>query len=305
MMRWIPLLAMLIVVPSAAAVTPRSQAILEDHRHFTHGHDWHVQVEVNKQSTRLATVVVYAQECGETGFAIGIPLEEYGEFELDRALADGEGRFTVDGEFTSPDRAHGTWSLTTDECTFGGEFEAQDATGHFLLGNPYDYAPDRIHGSSRYARLLRAFQSRVRSAGRRFPMSRARKLGYELDNAYCPGLVHARKHGTTMWGPLLDPKQPQSLVYWCDAKRHWTLAGMMFRARGASRPPTFDRLIQWHKHGATRTATWMTHVWMVRDPVAAFATCAPFSAFSRAGMFSYHRYIAVPGDQPCADTPGL
>jgi hypothetical protein len=304
-MRWIAVLALLVFAPSASAVTPRSQAILENHRHFTHGHDWHVQVEVNNRSTKLATVVAYAQECGETGFAVGVPLDPRGSFAVDRRLADGNGRFTVRGTFTSPDRANGTWQITTGDCTFGGNFAAQDATGHFLLGNPYDYAPRRIRGASRYARLLRGFQRRVQAAGRRFPMARARRLGYALDNSYCPGLVHARKHGTAMWGPLLDPRQPQSLVYWCDARRHWTLAGMMFRAHGASRPPTFGRLIQWHKHGGTRTATWMTHVWLVRDPLAAFATCAPFNAFSAAGKFSYHRYIAVPGDQPCADTAGL
>lgn len=305
MMRWLPIVALLAFAPSAAAVTPRSQAILENHRHFTGGHDWHVQIEVNKASTRLATVVVYSQECKETGFATGIPLGEHGSFAVDRPLADGSGRFTLSGEFANPNRANGTWQITTETCTFGGPFAAQDATGHFLLGNPYDYAPQRIKGSSRYARLLRGFQKRVARAGRTFPMFRARKLGYELDSPNCPGLVHARKNGTVMWGKLLDPWHPQSLVYWCDAERNWTLAGMMFRARGDTRPPTFERLIQWHKHGGTRTATWMTHVWLVKDPVAAFATCAPFNAFSSAGMFSYTKYVAVVGDAPCADTPGL
>ncbi|MFL5845770.1 MAG: hypothetical protein ACJ762_13870 [Solirubrobacteraceae bacterium] len=301
----ISLLALLIFVPTAAAVTPRSQAILENHRHYTGGHDWHVQVEVNKASNKLATVVAYAQECKETGFAIGVPLKPDGSFTVSKPLADGNGSFTVTGKFVNPNRANGTWEVVTPDCTFGGDFAAQDATGHFLIGNPYDYAPDRINGKTYEARHLRIFQKQVATAGRRFPMSRARKLGYELDSPNCPGMVHARKHGTAMWGPLLDPEQPQSLVYWCDAQRHWTLAGMMFRASGQSRPPTYDRLIQWHKHGSTRTATWMTHVWLVRDPIEAFATCAPFNAFSSAGMFSYVEYISVAGDAPCADTPGV
>jgi hypothetical protein len=306
-MRRLALLFLLVLAPPAAAVTPRSRAILENHKHWTHGHDWHVQLEVNKQSDRLASVVVYAQECEATGYALHLPVGPRGTFDIDRPLPEDGGHFTVRGRFTNADRAIGTWGVeTTAGCAFGGSFDAQDATGHFLLGNPFEYAPKKLLGRSRYAKLLRGFQERVRLAARRFTPAYARAHGYEMStSAGCPGLNHARKNGTAMWGPLLDPSQPQSLVYWCDAEQHWTLAGMMFRARGSSRPPTFDRMIQWHKHGATRTATWMTHVWLVRDPLAAFATCAPFNAFARAGMFTYHDYVAVPGDQPCKDTQGL
>lgn len=305
-MRWLPVLLLLVLVPAASAVSPRPQTIVEDHRHYTRGNDWHVQLEVNRAATRLASIVVYAQSCGETGYAQGIRLGPGGTFEIDRPLANGNGRYTASGRFAFKDRAVGTWSVTTPDCTAGGEFRAQDSTGHFLLGNPYEYAPKRIRGGGYRARLLRRFLGRVHAAGERFTPRFAVRRGYEMSTAAgCPGLNHARKGGTAMWGPLLDPMQPQSLVYWCDAKQRWRLAGMMFRAKGSSRPPTFGGLLQWHKHGGTRTATWMTHVWMVRDPVAAFATCAPFRAFTAAGMFSYHDYIEVPGDAPCSDTPGL
>jgi hypothetical protein len=297
------LVVVLVVVADAGAATPRSRAILEDHRHYTRGHDWHVQIEVNKRSDRLATVVAYAQECGETGFTQEVRIGADGSFSLDRELADKQGRFTVAGRFVSPDRAKGSFAVTTGDCEFGRDFVVQDATGHFLLGNPYEYAPARIAGDSLAARRVRRLKYELRRNAPRFTPARARAMGYEFSSAAgCPGLNHARKHGTSMWGRVLDPAAPQSLVYWCDAQRHWTLAGVMFRAAGRTRPPTFDRMIQWHKHGATRTATWMTHVWLVRDPIAAFATCAPFPAFTAAGMFAYHRYIAVPGDQPCSDT---
>jgi hypothetical protein len=104
-----------------------------------------------------------------------------------------------------------------------------------------------------------------------------------------------------MWGRLLDPSAPQSLVYWCDAKRHWKLAAYMYRAPAASKPNTFGGLLQWHKHGAT--AAWMIHVWMVPDVRAAFATCLPFQAFARFSIFSYQRYKAdTMNDLPCSDT---
>jgi hypothetical protein len=300
------LLLLLALVPSADAATPRPRTMVEDHRHYTRGHDWHVQLDVDRSAKRLASVVAYSQECGETGFTQKVRLEPDGSFAIERPLADGAGSFSVAGRFTSPDRASGTWSVVTPDCTAGGPFRAQDASGHFLLGNPYEYAPKRIRGATHRAVVLRRFLNQVHLAGRYFTPRYARRHGYEMSTAAgCPGLNHARKGGTAMWGPLLDPMQPQSLVYWCDAQRRWRLAGMMFRAAGRSRPPTFGNLVQWHKHGATRTATWMTHVWMVRDPVSAFASCAPFRTFAEAGMFSYHRYIAVPGDAPCSDTPGL
>lgn len=308
LMRWLTVLAALALLPAAAeAARPRPRTLVEDHRHYTRGSDWHVQLEVDRTGRRLATVIAYSQRCGGTGFVGRVALHSDGTFGVTAPLADDEqGSFSVLGRFTAPDRATGTWSLTSGDCTFGGDFDAGDATGHFLLGNPYDYAPKRIYDESRYARLLRRFQRRVLAAGAGFNPGRAVRLGYERSTAAgCPGLNHFRKNGTAMWGRLLDPRQPQSLMYWCDAKRRFRLAGMMFRAPGASRPPTFGNLMQWHKHAATRTATWMTHVWTVRDPVAAFATCAPFNAFAAEGKWMYHEYIAVPGDEPCADTAGL
>jgi 1-acyl-sn-glycerol-3-phosphate acyltransferase len=43
----------------------------------------------------------------------------------------------------------------TVQVRIGGPFRVQDATGHFLIGNPYEYAPLRIRGSSLLARRLR------------------------------------------------------------------------------------------------------------------------------------------------------
>ena len=151
-----PLLVLLALLAPASALAahPRPAAIVEDHRHFTGGHDWHVQVEVNRRGTRLESLLVWSQRCDATGWVLGVPVSSTGAFSVDRKLPGGKGRFTIAGRFATPDRANGTWSVTTADCTDGKTFRAQDATGHFLIGNPYEYAPPRIRGTSRQARAL-------------------------------------------------------------------------------------------------------------------------------------------------------
>jgi hypothetical protein len=297
--------AALLALPAMAqAATPRPKALLEAHRHNTGGHDWHVQVEVNKSSSSLVTIVVYSQLCGETGFTQKSPIAKDGSFQLtDVPFPDNQGTWSAQGTFTDPDHATGSWSVTKGDCVDGGDFKLQDASGHFLIGNPYEYAPEKINGDSLAARRLRKIKYETGQNAHRFDtIAKARKQGYELSTATgCPGMHHARKHGTSFWGKLLDASAPQSLVYWCDSQKHWTLAAFMYRADGKTRPNTFGRMIQWHKHGPT--ASWMMHVWLVADPINAFATCAPFPAFAAAGMFTYEPYlIDAHVDNPCSDS---
>lgn len=302
-------LAVLLFLPSAAdAAKPRPKAMLEAHKHNTGGQDWHVQLEVNNKATRLLTVVVYSQICGETGFTQKIKLGPDGTFDIvDMPLANKKGTWSLHGSFIDGNRATGAWSMKKPAgaraCEVGGEFRAQDATGHFLVGNPYEYAPASVRGNSLNARRLRKLKYDTRQNAKRFDtIAKSRKLGYELSTATgCPGMHHSRKHGTAMWGEMLDATAPQSLVYWCDANKRWTLAAFMYRADGKSRPNTFGGMLQWHKHGPT--AHWMTHVWLVADPISAFATCAPFPAFQAAGLFAYEPYVIdAQVDSPCSDS---
>jgi hypothetical protein len=297
--------AALVLLPGAAdAAKPRPKAMLDAHKHNTGGNDWHVQLEVNNKSSKLSTVVVYSQRCKGTGFTTKMPMGTGGTFDIvDMPFEDGKGTWTLHGQFDTADRASGTWSVTRGDCTDGGEFRAQDSTGHFLIGNPYEYAPTTTRGASLNARKLRALKYWTNRNAKRFDtVAESRKLGYELSTVTgCPGLHHSRKHGTAMWGKTLDPKAPQSLVYWCDSENNWTLAAFMYRADGKKRPNTYGGMLQWHKHGPT--ANWMTHVWLVSDPVEAFATCAPMNAFQRAGMFEYESYVIdAQVDAPCSDS---
>lgn len=298
-------IALLGLLPAAAqAVTPRPKAMVEDDRHNSGGNDWHVQLEANNRSTRLATVVLFSQKCKQTGYLQSAALSADGAFDLvDVPFQKGTGVWSVQGSFIDPDRASGTWSMNTGTCTDSGTFVAQDSEGHFLIGNPYEYAPKRVNGTSLNARRVRRLKYLTRLNVRRFDtVAEATRKGYEMStDGACPGMVHARKRGTVMWGKLLDPTAPQSLIFWCNSNNEYTLAAFMYRADPDSRPTTFGDIIQWHRHG--RDATWMTHVWLVPDPTAALATCAPFRAFEGVGAFSYEPFaIDARIDTPCSDS---
>lgn len=280
------------------------QVIVEDDVHNSGGDDWHVQLELNRDRTRLASVVVYSQRCGQTGFKQRVPLGPNRSFSIvDEPLADGKGTWSVEGTFTAVARAQGTWSLTAGECTVSGNFAAQDKEGHFQIGNPYEYAPQSVYGSSLDARRLRRLKYETRRNAFRFDtVAEAERRGYVMSGeGACPGFRHARKRGTVMWGKLLNPKAPQSLIFWCDSASNFRLAAFMYRADEDSRPDTFGDMIQWHRHSST--AAWMTHVWLARKSEATFATCAPFQTFARDGTIRYEPYVIdVMIDKPCSDT---
>ncbi len=117
----------------------------------------------------------------------------------------------------------------------------------------------------------------------------------------CPRFWHMRINGARMWGRLLDPRHPQSIVFWCNSAGHFTLAAFMFRDEPNAKPPTFHNLIQWHKHAPR--ATWMSHLWLVPDIRDAWSTCAPFKAFEAQGLFSYETFAtSLHLDMPCSST---
>ena len=309
-MRRVLLLAVLAVaVPGVAlAATPRGGTAYENHLHNTPDHhDWHVQLEVNRTSTKLATLIVYSQACNVTAFTQKVPIASDGGFHVGLPVPGKKNAtFAVTGQFATPDIARGEWGVKTRTCTDSGTYDAGDKSGHFLTGNPYEYpSAKRMASSATEPHYMRHLKNESLKSAKRFdtvPELEAR--GYVIqDPARCPGFNHARKNGTRMWGRVLDPWHPQSLVLWCDAQEHWSLVAYMFRADPAPKPDTHDRLVQWHKHGLN--GTWMTHIWLVPDSRTAWATCAPIGALLEAHrMPEYLPY--QPGahsDNPCSDSP--
>ena len=105
-----------------------------------------------------------------------------------------------------------------------------------------------------------------------------------------PGFVHARKHGTRFWGRKFDATAPQSLVFWCPSTGHCTLTTYMYRAPAGKPPGTWGDMLMWHRHGTTATASWMTHVWLLRGVRDGFATCAHWTALERGLGIHRERY---------------
>jgi hypothetical protein len=158
-----------------------------------------------------------------------------------------------------------------------------DPGGMQMVGNMAPYPDLNAAGAENVARARRLLRA-SRAAARRFDTTaKARRLGYVPGRAgfVRPGFTHLRKHNVRFWGRLLDPAAPQSLVYWCPTAGRCTLAVFMFRAPGGMPPDTWGDILQWHRHNAIPRATWMTHVWLVRDLPDAFATCAPMPALAR------------------------
>jgi hypothetical protein len=305
------LASVLAVTGVALAASPRGGTSYQQHRHNTGGHDWHVQFEVNNKETALKTLVVYSQQCHDTGFVTHVKLGDDYSFVVDKQLPDKKGTWHVDATFTNSSTAVGTWSLTRGDCTDGREFTAGNGKPMSLgLQNEYPPADRMATGPGHAAHALRHIKNQALASSEALDtLAKARANGYILDRSTstkCPGFHHARKNGTGMWGNILDPEAPQALVFWCDSHRRFTLAAYMFRAPVRPYPKTYNDLMQWHRHGVTKSYLWMAHLWLVRDSAAAWATCAPFNALEDERVLRYETpaFVGAHAD-PCSDTHAL
>jgi hypothetical protein len=269
----------------ASATLPPANAHFEVHEHGTSGHDWHVELDVGRNRNRLKSVVLYLQECGETAFAQNVLIAADGSFNASGALTSGPGSWNVQGQFPDGDHAHGTYELTKPGCATGVRpFDAHRAGAghhhhgaHQIVGNPAEY-PDLTQAGQADVRRAQGLRTAtVRASKRLDTLREARRAGYVTTSASrrrgCPGMHHYRKNGVRFWGRLMNPRAPQSLVFWCSSSNVYVLAAYMYRAPADSTPPTFGNLLQWHRH--SDTGNWMTHIWIVPDTRAALASGAP------------------------------
>ncbi|MEA2483732.1 MAG: hypothetical protein QOC55_1679 [Thermoleophilaceae bacterium] len=195
-------------------------------------------------------------------------------------------------------------AITTAVAIHAATASADGAMVDMHYGNMAEY-PDLSHASARNLRLARVLHRRTNAYSSRFDtVAEVKRLRYHVNRAEralvgCPGLVHFRKRG--LHG-LLDPRAPQSLVFWCDPRGRFTLVAFMYRAPLAPLPPTYGGLLGWHRHGMN--GTWMTHVWITRRVRESLATCAPFDALHSSRGIAYESYISdAPGiDTPCSGT---
>lgn len=151
--------------------------------------------------------------------------------------------------------------------------------GHVeMVGDMNEFPDLAAAGHRNVARARRLLRASRRSAPRFDTMAEAERLGYRIDRFMRPGFVHMRKYGARFWGRKFDADAPQAILFWCPSRGACTLAAYMYRAPGGRPPSTWGDLLMWHRHGQTATATWMTHVWLLRSLRRAYATCAPADA---------------------------
>jgi hypothetical protein len=312
----------LAAVPAAPAVAamPKPDTFFVHHDHSVAGRGWHVELDIDRNGKAIRGAVVYVEECGETIFGENLPIRPDGTFSGAGTMRRGKVTWTIDGRFVSTTEAHGTFRVTAPKCGdtgvraydahTPGAGEKHDHSTALVIGNQAEYPPamDNAAPNVRRARKLR--MASLRNVWRYDTLAEAYARGYVFDEPApdqvpCPGTHHMRKHKASFWGKFLNPRKPQSLVWWCNSAREFQLAAFMFRAPKGRPPTTMGDLLQWHRHGPR--GTWMTHLWLVPDTPAALATCAPFKAFARyGGRIAYERYNPdILLDAPCSDTPGL
>lgn len=168
-----------------------------------------------------------------------------------------------------------------------------------MVGNPHEFPDLAAAGHANVMRARRLLRASRRTAPRFDTPARAARLGYVVRRSMRPGFVHARKHGARFWGRKFDAAAPQALVFWCPSKGRCTLTTYMYRAPAAKPPSTWGDLLMWHRHGTTATASWMTHVWLLRRVSDGFATCANWTALERGLGIHRERYRPHDTGRPC------
>ena len=155
--------------------------MFEDHLHNTGGNDWHVQLQANNTGTRLSTIVLYAETCSEAGgLATRVPIRPDGSFSVtDAKLEDGKGTWSVQGTFTDPDHATGTWSVSRGRCVIT-DHPSPPTTAWATTSSATQVAtPRRASTALGAARRLRLLARQTRANARRWnTVAKAQRLGY-------------------------------------------------------------------------------------------------------------------------------
>ena len=189
-----------------------------------------------------------------------------------------------------PWAVRGTFRVTEPDCDSGvkgftvpmsgGRGAAEGGHhGHAHHSAELDYPDLAAAPASRRAEVRRLWKSTLAAARRHFPTyAAARRAGFvRKERPVRPSLLHLRQAAHARDGSVLDPRRPESLVYWWPRKGPPILVGFMYRAPGG-KPPRLGRpILTWHRHLRSGRAgrTQMTHVWLTGDLRSAAANCLP------------------------------
>lgn len=283
---------------AAAAALPLANATVEVHDHAAAGRNWHVQAEISSTGLSIRMLVLYVQECRQTVFVRGVGVSPTdGSFSVARPIAARAGRpggsWRMTGTFTEPTHLLGSYALTVGGCTTGARpFHAHVGGGHShqSAGTPLGRYPDLAAApAARRDEALALWQRTLASArtARFASVRRARRAGFRGGRGRWqrPLTFHLRQPTYERDGRTLDPRRPESLVYWWPADADPLLIAFMYRAP-ARRPVALGApLLGWHSHSSADGRvgrSQMTHVWLTGDLRSGLANCMPVPALEAA-----------------------
>ena len=280
----------LVFAPAAQAAFPDAGATFMVDNHQTRDKNWHVEVKVSKKRRLLLkTVLVYVQECAATPVATNVKIDLKGRLNLIEQPFDlpkgAKGTWTVRAQFTSAKTLSGVYRIVTPTCDTGVRTFEAHAAGHqgstHAAGTRPGEFPSLASASRKHRSQLRSlWRGTLDAAADLFPFyesARALKFSRYPLKWKRPLLFHLRRDGYAKDKVILDPRRPESLVYWWPKQGSPVLVGFMFRAP-LGKPPAFGgNLMAWHSHteDGRQGDNQMTHVWLTGDLRSALANCLP------------------------------
>jgi len=312
---------LLALAQPAAAALPRA-GDYSVHDHASNGTKFHVEFRVSKDRHHMRNVVLYSQHCDVTVLFKDEYVPNRGDVSIQRKVpaAQGGGTWKITGRFDTPEVLSGSFRVTKPDCDTGDRpFEAHLAghdghKGHSHGGGGHDHAsapkyPDlKAASSSTRAKVRRIWKNTRRAARELFPTYEATLkrgfVSYERDWER-PVIFHVRSSRYTHDDRVLDPRRPESLVYWWPETGDPVLVGMMFRIWAKDPKPFDGQLFTWHRHfqNGHWGTTAMTHIWLTDTLRTALANCFPTNALEQSlPAFDYAKPKAWSGHEtrPCS-----
>ena len=295
----------LVVPPAQGAFYPDKGTSFTVHDHQTKGKNWHVELEISRERRLLVkTLVVYVQECKATPVVTNFRIDLKGRINLiDQPFdlpKDQTGVWTVRAQFTSKQELKGIYRIVTPTCDTGERPFVSHAAGHkgsaHAGGTRPGQFPSLPSASRRHRSQVRdLWRGALHAAADLFPFyESARALQFRRYPLRWkrPLLFHLRHDGNKADDAVLDPRRPESLVYWWPRRGSPVLVGFMFRSP-LGKPPRFGGdLLAWHSHteDGSRGDNQMTHVWLTGDLRSALANCLPVDQLeARIKAFRYSK----------------
>jgi len=283
--------APLAIVAAVQAALPATGASFTFHDHAMAGKNWHIDFRIDpKNARKIATLVVYSQQCKGTVAKTGIPISDAGVIAASGGL-EGDGLWEVNATFKAPTTLVGTMRVRRANCdtgalSFPNAITGDGHTGHSHGGGGHDHGPkdpDFESASPRQRRQASALHRGVLRTWRGVTVAKAERLGWvqnPTSTRQTLGMFHTYNRRYENDKRILDARRPESLVFWRPASGQPVILGPMFRVPAGRRPSFAGPIPIYHNHG-DNVKNLMTHVWLVRGSKSAWMNCLPVRALEQ------------------------